>query len=686
MIMLLHGPSQWVRAVLNVAKKDQTRPDQIRGKTISQMIAHAVTRAVTDTKTITRSLPRKLAGIGSGIAIGAFLTFSVPAQAEEMPEIVAAPTISVDEEQLAPVTTVSHGISLYGDMKYGPDFRNFDYVNPDAPKGGTLVQGSSVSFDTLNPYTLKGTAASGLGLMYDSLMVGSADEPSTHYGLIARSIEYPADRSFAIFHLDPRARFQDGTDITADDVVFSFNILIEKGSPVYRQYYAQVDKVEALDDLTVRFDFKPGNNRELPMIVADLAIMPKHYWEGRDFSKTTFDIPVGSGAYKIQSIEAGRRITYERVKDYWAADLPVNRGSNNFDTIRYDTYRDLDVERQAFFAGEYLVRSEHSSREWNTAYNTPAVQNGEIKKEFLPDNLPNGMQAYVFNTRKPLFSDRRVREALQYAFDFEWLNRAMFYGAYKRNVSYFANSELAATGLPTGEELGILKGFKSKLPPELFTEPPYLPNFDPPNGRREALRHSIKLLQEAGWELRDQQLINSKTGQPFRFELIIRQPGLEKIALVLKARLRQLGVTLDIRLIDTGQWINRIQAYDFDMTTFWWQQSLSPGNEQQIFWSSSAANQPGTRNFAGISDPVIDELIGLVIDADNRETLVQRVRALDRVLQWGFYVIPQYYLGGDRMAYWDVFGRPDTVPLKGTSVMTWWIDPEKSRKLNKGGY
>ena len=684
MIMLLHGPSQWVRAVLNVAKK--TRPDQIRGKTISQMIAHAVTRAVTDTKTITRSLPRRLAGIGSGIAIGAFLTFSVPAQAEEMPEIVAAPTISVDEEQLAPVTTVSHGISLYGDMKYGPDFRNFDYVNPNAPKGGTLVQGSSVSFDTLNPYTLKGTAASGLGLMYDSLMVGSADEPSTHYGLIARSIEYPADRSFAIFHLDPRARFQDGTDITADDVVFSFNILIEKGSPVYRQYYAQVDKVEALDDLTVRFDFKPGNNRELPMIVADLAIMPKHYWEGRDFSKTTFDIPVGSGAYKIQSIEAGRRITYERVKDYWAADLPVNRGSNNYDTIRYDTYRDLDVERQAFFAGEYLVRSEHSSREWNTAYNTPAVQNGEIKKEFLPDNLPNGMQAYVFNTRKPLFSDRRVREALQYAFDFEWLNRAMFYGAYKRNVSYFANSELAATGLPTGEELGILKGFKSKLPPELFTEPPYLPNFDPPNGRREALRHSIKLLQEAGWELRDQQLINSKTGQPFRFELIIRQPGLEKIALVLKARLRQLGVTLDIRLIDTGQWINRIQAYDFDMTTFWWQQSLSPGNEQQIFWSSSAANQPGTRNFAGISDPVIDELIGLVIDADNRETLVQRVRALDRVLQWGFYVIPQYYLGGDRMAYWDVFGRPDTIPLKGTSVMTWWIDPEKSRKLNKGGY
>ena len=292
----------------------------------------------------------------------------------------------------------------------------------------------------------------------------------------------------------------------------------------------------------------------------------------------------------------------------------------------------------------------------------------------------------MFNTRKPQFADIRVREALQYAFDFEWLNRAMFYGAYKRNVSYFANSELAATGVPQGEELDILKGFRSQLPPELFTQPPQLPNFDAPNGRREALRHSMQLLQDAGWELRNMQLVNSKTGEPFRFELIIRQPGLEKIALVLKARLRQLGVTMDIRLIDTGQWVNRIQAYDFDMTTFWWTQSLSPGNEQRIFWSSEAADQPGSRNFAGIKSPVIDELIDLVVDADSRESLVQRVRALDRVLQWGFYVIPQYYLGGDRMAYWDVFGRPDEVPLKGISVMTWWIDPEKSRQLKKGGY
>ena len=633
-------------------------------------------------------ISRYFGDVFGGLIFVVSLTVSITAMAQssDKPDITAAPTVPVAEEQLDPLTTVSHGISLYGDLKYGPDFRHFDYVNPDAPKGGTLVQSSIVSFDTLNPFTLKGTAASGLGLMYDSLMVASADEPYALYGLIARSVEYPADRSYVIFHLDPRARFQDGTDITAEDVVFSFNILIEKGSPYFRQYYARVDKVEAIDDLTVRFDFKPGNNRELPMIIAELAIMPKHYWEGRDFSKTTFDIPVGSGAYKIRDFESGRRITYERVKDYWAEDLPVNRGSNNYDTLRFDTYLDPDVQRQAFFAGEYMIRSEHSSREWSTAYNTPAVRNGQIKKEFLPDNLPNGMQAYVFNTRKPQFADIRVREALQYAFDFEWLNRAMFYGAYKRNVSYFANSELAATGVPEGEELDILKGFRSQLPPELFTQPPQLPNFDAPNGRREALRHSMNLLQDAGWELRDMQLVNSKTGEPFRFELIIRQPGLEKIALVLKARLRQLGITMDIRLIDTGQWVNRIQAYDFDMTTFWWTQSLSPGNEQRIFWSSEAADQAGSRNFAGIKSPVIDELIDLVVDADSRESLVQRVRALDRVLQWGFYVIPQYYLGGDRMAYWDVFGRPEEVPLKGTSVMTWWIDPEKSRQLKKGGY
>ena len=299
-------------------------------------------------------ISRFVGGIVLVLAIGVSMAspVTVRAQNADKPVIIAAPTISVTEEQLSPLTTVSHGISLYGDLKYGPDFHHFDYVNPDAPKGGTLVQSSIVAFDTLNPFTLKGTAAAGLGLIYDSLMVSSADEPSSLYGLIARSIEYPDDRSFVIFHLDPRARFHDGTDITAEDVVFSFNILIEKGSPYYRQYYAQVDKVEAIDDLTVRFDFKPGNNREMPMIIAELAIMPKHYWDGRDFSKTTFDAPVGSGAYKIESFEAGRRITYARVKDYWAADLPVNRGSNNYDAIRYDTYLDLDVQRQAFFAGE----------------------------------------------------------------------------------------------------------------------------------------------------------------------------------------------------------------------------------------------------------------------------------------------------------------------------------------------
>lgn len=613
-------------------------------------------------------------------------THHAHAQGGEKPVINPAPTVAVDEADLEPLTTRSHGISLYGDLKYGPDFHHFDYVNPDAPKGGTLVQSSIVAFDTLNPFTLKGTAAAGLGLIYDSLMVASADEPYAMYGLIARSIEVPKDRSFAIFHLDPRARFQDGSEITAEDVVFSYEILLEKGSPVYRQIFSQVEGAEVIDDLTVKFTFKPGNNRETPMTVAGISIMPKKFWEGKDFSKTTFEIPLGSGAYRVASIEAGRRITYERVKDYWAADFPVNRGQNNFDIIRYDTYLEPEVQRQAFLAGEYMIRSEHSSRDWNTAYDTPAVQRGDIQKEFMPDNLPTGMQAYVLNARNPLFADQRVRRALQYGLDFQWLNRAMFYGAYSRTTSFFANSELAATGIPTGAELELLEPYRDQLPERLFSEPYSLPNFDAPNGRREALREAMTMLNEAGWELRDKVLVNKETGQPFRFELIIRQPGLEKIALVVKSRLKQLGVDMDIRLIDTGQWVNRIQAFDFEVTTFWWTQSLTPGNEQRVFWSSEAADQPGSRNFAGIKDPVVDAMIENVASADSWEELVAATRALDRVLLWGDYVIPQWYLGGDRMVWWNIFGRPETVPLKGMSIMRWWIDPEKAAKLQMGGF
>ncbi|WP_297021927.1 extracellular solute-binding protein [Thalassospira sp.] len=607
------------------------------------------------------------------------------AQGGETPVINPAPTVPVDEADLAPLTTRSHGISLYGDLKYGPDFHHFDYVNPDAPKGGRLVQSSIVAFDTLNPFTLKGNPASGLGLIYDSLMVASADEPYAMYGLIAHSIEVPEDRSFAIFHLDPRARFQDGSEITADDVVFSYEILINKGSPVYRQVFSQVEGAEVIDELTVKFTFKPGNNRETPMTVAGISIMPKKFWEGKDFSKTTFEIPVGSGAYRIASIEAGRSITYERVKDYWAEDFPVNRGQNNFDTVHYDTYLDMEVQRQAFLAGEYMIRSEHSSRDWNTAYDTPAVQRGDIQKEFMPDHLPSGMQAYVLNVRNPLFADRRVRRALQYGLDFQWLNRAMFYGAYSRTDSFFANSELAATGVPTGAELALLEPYRDQLPERLFTEPYKLPNFDAPNGRRDALRESMTLLNEAGWEVRDKILVNKETGQPFRFELIIRQPGLEKIALVVKSRLKQLGIDMDIRLIDTGQWVNRIQAFDFEVTTFWWTQSLTPGNEQRVFWSSEAADQPGSRNFAGIKNPVVDAMIENVASADSWEELVASTRALDRVLLWGDYVIPQWYLGGDRMVWWNIFGRPDTVPLKGMSIMRWWMDPDKAAKLQMGG-
>ena len=649
------------------------------------MNAHVANPKPSRTQLVRKTVSSALLAFGVMAGVAAMTSAAVRAQDADKPVINPAPTVKVEEAELAPLTTTSHGISLYGDLKYGPDFTHFDYVNPDAPKGGTLIQSSIVAFDTLNPFTLKGTSAAGLGLIYDSLMASSADEPYAMYGLIARSIEVPEDRSFAIFHLDPRARFQDGSEITAEDVVFSYEILVEKGSPVYRQYFSQIEGAEALDELTVKFTFKPGNNRETPMTAAGISIMPKKFWDGKDFSKTTFELPVGSGAYKVASIEAGRRITYERVKDYWAADLSVNRGQNNFDTIRYDTYLDPEVQRQAFLAGEYMVRSEHSSRDWSTAYDTPAVERGDIQKKFMPDDLPVGMQAYVMNNRLPIFADWRVRKALQYGFDFQWLSRAMFYGAYKRTDSYFVNSELASSGIPAGDELALLEPYRDQLPPALFTQPFTLPNFDEPDGRRKALRDSMTLLNEAGWEVRDKVLVNKETGQPFRFELIIRQPGLEKIALVMKARLKQLGVQMDIRLIDTGQWVNRIQAFDFDVTTFWWTQALTPGNEQRVFWSSEAADQPGSRNFAGIKSPVVDAMIEKVTGANSWHELVTATHALDRVLLWGYYVIPQYYLGGERLAWWNIFGQPDTIPLKGESVMRWWIDPEKAAKLPMGG-
>ncbi|MFH1806589.1 MAG: extracellular solute-binding protein [Pseudomonadota bacterium] len=610
------------------------------------------------------------------------------AQDTDKPKIIAAPTVPVSEEPLEVLAVPRHGISVYGeaDLKYDENFTHFDYVNPDAPKGGTLIDSATGSFDSLNPFILRGSPAVGLGLIYDTLMVASMDEPFSKYGLIAEKIEVPQDLSFTTFHINPRARFHDGEPITVDDVIFSFNILIEQGSPVYRQYYASVDRVEKIDDLKVKFVFKPGDNLELPLILGQIPILPAHYWKDRDFSKTTFEIPVGSGPYRIRSFEPARQITYERVKDYWAQDLPTQKGSNNFDVIRYDYYRDLDVERQAFMSGAYYYRSEHSAREWATAYDIPAFQRGDFIKELIPNRQPRGMQAFVLNNRNPLFADRRVRRALQYGMDFEWLNRAMFYGAYKRTDSYFVNSELAATGLPEGEELIILDQYRDQLPPELFTEPYHLPNYDAQNGRREALRESMALLDEAGWELRDMKLVNRETGAPFKFTLLLRQPGFEKIALMMQTRLRQLGIDMDFRLIDSGQWVNRIQAFDFDVTSFWWQQSLSPGNEQRWFWTSESADQPGTRNFAGIKNPVIDDLVDLVISADNRQSLVERTRALDRVLLWGDYVIPQWYQDSDRILYWDIFGRPDEIPLMGNSIMNWWIDPEKSRAMRKGGY
>lgn len=567
----------------------------------------------------------------------------------------------------------AHGIAMHGDMKYGPDFTHFDYVNPDAPKGGRVRLSTLGSFDSLNGFIIKGEAATGLGLIYDTLMEGAADEPFSQYGLLAERVEMPDDRSWVAFHLRQEAKWHDGKPVTADDVVFSFNILMKDGSPFYRYYYQNVDKVEKLGDLAVKFHFKPGENWELPLILGQIQILPRHYWEGRDFNKTTLEPPLGSGPYKIKEFDTGRSITYERIKDYWGKDIPVNKGRYNFDEVRYDYYRDATVALQAFKAGEYDYRPENSSKAWATGYNFPAVKDGSVLVKTFPHKRSSGMQAFAFNTRRDIFKDARVRRALGYAFDFEWANANLFYGQYKRTQSFFDNSELAAKGLPNKDELALLEPFRSKIPDDVFTKVYKAPRSDDKGGIRTNLRHAGKLLRDAGWVIKDGKRINAKTGQALEFELLLASPLFERVALSMDKNLKRLGVTMRIRTVDSAQYINRLQDFDFDMIVGVWGQSLSPGNEQRGFWGSHAATTKGSRNFVGIQNPVVDALIEKLIAAPDRKALVTATRALDRVLLWNHYVIPQWHLNYDRLAYRNIFGIPKVTPENGQELMTWWI-------------
>ncbi len=576
----------------------------------------------------------------------------------------------------------AHGLAMHGDLKYPPNFSHFDYTKPNAPKGGNVRLSGVGSFDSLNPYILKGRKASSLGLVFDTLTYSSDDEPFSSYGLVAESMEVPEDRSWVIFNLRPEARFHNGSPLTAEDVAFSMETLKTKGHPFYRSYFGSVGKVEILGSHRVKFSFEGGENRELPLIVGQLPILPKAWWAEREFDKTTLEFPLGSGPYRVKQIDPGRSITYERVRDYWAQDLPVNKGHYNFDEIHIDYYRDSTVALEAFKAGEFDFRQENTAKNWATAYDIPAVANGELVKEEIPHEQGTGMQAFVFNTRRDIFKDVRVRQALGLLFDFEWTNKNLFYGAYTRSKSYFSNTELASGGLPEGEELAILERYRDRLPKDLFTQPFAVPKTRGDGNIRPNLRRALQLFKQAGWALKNKRLVDPG-GRPVAFEILLVQPGFERVVLPFRRNLEKLGMDVSVRTVDTSQYKNRLDEFDFDMVVASFDQSLSPGNEQRDFWGSAVADKKGSRNLMGVKDPVIDELIELVIAAPNRNSLVARTRALDRVLLWGHYLIPNWHIPMHRIVYWNKFDRPEIPPRYALGFYTWWVDADKAAKLKQ---
>ena len=569
----------------------------------------------------------------------------------------------------------SHAIAMHGNAKYPKNFKRFDYTSAQATKGGLLRLGFQGTFDSLNPFIAKGNSADELGLIYDSLTVSSADEAFTRYGLIAETMEYPADRSWIIFHLRDNARFHDHQAITAADVVFTFKLLMEQGSPLYQSLYSNVASITAISPLTVKFQFKPGVNREMALIVGELPILPKHIWQHRDFSKSSLERPLGSGPYRIENVESGRFISYERVTDYWAKDLAVTQGLYNFDTIKIDYYKDATVLLEALKANQYDFRLENYSKQWATAYTGTALEQGDLIKEEISHQIPTGMQAFLMNQRRSLFQDIRVRKALNYAFNFEWSNKNLFYGAYRRTNSFFSNSELASTGLPSKSELAVLAPYQQQLPPTIFTEAFTAPLSSADKYNRRHLIKAQQLLQEAGWSVHNNQLINQQ-GQPFHFEIMLVQPSFERIVNPFVQSLKKLGISVTVRHAEVSQYINRLRNFDYDIIVGSFSQSLSPGNEQIEYWHSSKADIHASRNLLGIKNPVIDELVDLVIQSPDRASLITRTHALDRVLLHHYYLIPQWHIGSHRIAYWNKFDRPAIAPKYDTGykigLMTWW--------------
>ncbi len=609
---------------------------------------------------------------------------------------LAAPAVQALDGLVQPQAAIAqeqrwrHGLSLFGDLKYPAGFKRFDYVNADAPKAGAARMIAFGTFDNFNMVTggVKGALSAGIDQIYDTLMVSALDEESTEYGLLAEAVSHPDDHAWVTYRLRAGAKWHDGKPVTVEDVMFSLEAF-KKHHPQYSAYYRHVVKAEKTGERDITFTFDGPGNRELPLIVGQLNVMPKHWWEGadsqgrkRDISATTLEPPLGCGAYKIKSFVPGRTVVYERVKDYWGKDLNVNIGRDNFDEMRFEYFRDSTVAIEAFKADHIDWRSENSAKNWATAYDFPAVKDKRVLLEEFPINSSGVMQAFVFNTRRDKFKDPRVRRAFNFGFDFEEMNRQIFFGQYKRIASYYEGLDLAARGLPQGQELAILETVRDKIPPDVFTKPYANPVGGSPDAVRGNLREGVRLLREAGYEVRNQKLVNTKTGEPMTVEFLLSSPDSVRFVEPYKPGLERLGITVTVRNVDDAQYENRLRQWDYDIITAGWGQSLSPGNEQRGYWGSQAADVAGSRNLAGIKNPAIDTLIDRVIFAKNRDELVAATKALDRVLLWNHYVVPQWTYGKIRSARWDRYSRPDPLPKYGFSGFPtiWWFDANKAAK------
>ena len=590
-------------------------------------------------------------------------------------------------QAFAQETPWRHALSMLGEPKYPPGFKRFDYVNPNAPKGGLLRLGQDGTFDSFNHIIIRGTAAAGIGTIYDTLMTGALDEVSTEYGLIAESVRHPADFSSVTYRLRANARWHDGKPITPEDVVWTFQMLKEH-SPTQRFYYRNVVKAEKTGDREVTFTFDQPGNRELPQIVGQIAPLPMHWWTGKDsqgnqrnIANGTLEPPLGSSAYRMKSFIPARTVVYERVKDYWGVNLPVNIGKDNFDEIRYEYFRDDTVEIEAFKADQFDFRLENVAKNWATSYDTPARADKRLLLETFPDRARGVMQGFILNLRRDKFKDPKVRQALNYALNFEDMNKTLFFGQYERVASYFSGTELAFSGLPKGKELEILETVRGKVPPEVFTTEYKNPIFDTPESRRTNLLQAAKLFREAGYSVKDGRLVNA-AGEVFSIEFLINSPSFDRVILFYVEDLKRLGVQYTIRQIDASQYQNRVRSRDFDAIVSGWGQSLSPGNEQRDYFGSESADRQGTRNYAGIKNEAVDALIDKVIFAKDREELIAATHALDRVMIWNHYVVPMWSIGVNRVARWDRFGKPEKLPEYSIGFPDiWWFDKDRAAKI-----